>query len=131
MPATLPRNSKSKANKTKTKAQKPTASRRLFTLDELKDFAQTIKERFKWSHSPREFQLRAVKAQLLRKDVLIHAGTGAGKTFVAAGPHAHERAKGMVTFMVSPLIALQDEQVSKVYTGSFIEVLPGMQGQNL
>ena len=34
-----------------------------------------------------------------------------GKTVVAAGPHAHEATKGMVTFMVSPLLALQEEQV--------------------
>ncbi|KAF6743084.1 ATP-dependent DNA helicase RecQ [Ephemerocybe angulata] len=39
-------------------------------------------------------------------------GTGYGKTAVAAGPHAHPAAKGMVTFMVSPLIALQEEQAS-------------------
>jgi len=28
-----------------------------------------------------------------------------------AGPHAHEKMQGKVTFMISPLIALQDEQV--------------------
>ena len=35
-----------------------------------------------------------------------------GKTVVAAGPHAHEATKGMVTFMVSPQLALQEEQVN-------------------
>jgi len=57
--------------------------------------------------------MEAIKAQLTREDVLVHAGTGSGKTTIAAGPHAHEKTKGMVTFMVSPLIALQEEQVSK------------------
>lgn len=78
---------------------------------DLEGLDQKIKTAFKWEHSPRPYQLQAIEAQLLRQDVLIHAGTGSGKTAVAAGPHAHEKAAGMVTFMVSPLIALQEEQV--------------------
>jgi superfamily II DNA helicase RecQ len=80
-------------------------------LSDLKDLTQKIKNCFKWEHTPRKFQLDAIKAQLLRKDVLIHAGTGSGKTAVAAGPYAHEATEGMVTFLVSPLISLQEEQV--------------------
>lgn len=80
---------------------------------DLEGLEQNIRKKFKWAHSPREFQLEAIKAQLLRKDVLIHAGTGSGKTTIAAGPHAViEKSKGMTTFMVSPLLALQEEQVS-------------------
>ena len=78
---------------------------------DLQYISQKIKEKFNWTHKPRPFQETAVIAQLTRKDVLIHAGTGMGKTVVAAGPHAHEATKGMVTFMVSPLLALQEEQV--------------------
>ncbi|KAF6759687.1 P-loop containing nucleoside triphosphate hydrolase protein [Ephemerocybe angulata] len=77
-----------------------------------------MKTVFKWTRSPRQFQLDAVKAQLEKKDVLIHAGTGSGKTVVAAGPHAHPLAKGKVTIMVSPLIALQEEQV-KTFENEF------------
>jgi superfamily II DNA helicase RecQ len=111
MPA-LPRNSSSKTIRGKVKAhEKKRANWKGLTLDDLKNIGQKIKERFKWNHSPRDFQLDAIKAQLQRKDVLIHAGTGSGKTFVAAGPHAHEKTAGMVTFMISPLIALQEEQV--------------------
>ncbi|THV08508.1 P-loop containing nucleoside triphosphate hydrolase protein [Dendrothele bispora CBS 962.96] len=58
----------------------------------------------------RQFQLDAVKAQLVMKDAVVHARTGSGKTAIAAGPHAHEKAKGMITIMVSPLIGLQNEQ---------------------
>lgn len=47
-----------------------------------------------------------------REDALIHAETGSGKTAIAAGPHAREKMKGKVIFMISPLIALQDEQVN-------------------
>lgn len=113
----LPRNSSSRQANAKAKVAKAKAKQDKkkrwagLTTDDLKTLGQTIKERFKWNHSPREFQLDTIKAQLLRKDVLIHAGTGSGKTFVAAGPHAHEATKGMVTFLVSPLIALQEEQV--------------------
>lgn len=80
--------------------------------DDLTDFDQIIKENFKWPHTPRKFQLDAITSQLLRKDVVVHAGFG--KTAIAAGPHAHEKTRGMVTFVVSPLIALQEEQVSKL-----------------
>ena len=81
---------------------------------DLEGLEQKICEKFQWVHSPREFQLEAIKAQLLWKDVLIHAGTGSGKTTIAAGPHAVvDKSKGMITFMVSPLLALQEEQVSR------------------
>jgi hypothetical protein len=82
--------------------------------DELGNLDQTIRERFKWPHTPRKFQLDAITFQLLRKDVVVHAGMGFRKTAIAAGPHAHEKAKRMVTFMVSPLIALQEEQVGEL-----------------
>ncbi|KAF8885370.1 P-loop containing nucleoside triphosphate hydrolase protein [Infundibulicybe gibba] len=59
---------------------------------------------------------QGIEAQLFRKDVLVHAGTGLGKTAIAAGPHVHEKSKGKVTFMVSPLIALQEEQVETFKT---------------
>ncbi|PPQ97898.1 hypothetical protein CVT26_013083 [Gymnopilus dilepis] len=88
-------------------------------MSDLQDVGQKIKKCFKWDrspHSPHEFQFDAIiKAQLLRKDVLVHARRHwSGEDihpFIAAGPHAHESAKGKVTFMVTLLIALQEEQV--------------------
>ena len=44
----------------------------------------------------------------------MHAGTGFGKTVLAVGPFAHEKTKERVSFMVLPLIALQEEQVSDI-----------------
>jgi ATP-dependent helicase YprA (DUF1998 family) len=85
---------------------------------DLQNIGQKIKEKFQLTYEPRPFQEKAVVAQLIRKDVLIHAGTGMGKTVVAAGPHAHEATKGMVSFMVSPLLALQEEQVSFIKVGT-------------
>jgi len=106
----LPRNSKSKNIRTKL-SQLATNVWTAFKPNDLKDIAQKVKEKFKWDHEPRPFQVDAIVAQLKHEDVLIHAGTGSGKTAVAAGPHAHEKMEGKVTFMISPLIALQDEQV--------------------
>ena len=86
------------------------------SFGDLKDLGQKVKNHFKWKHKPHKFQLEAIKAQLLRRDVLIHAETSSGKTFVAAGPYAHQGTKDMVTIMitimVSLLIALQEEQIS-------------------
>lgn len=104
----LPRNTKKSR---KAKAPEQPSAQKGISLNSLKDLAQKIKQKFKWKHTPRDFQMDAVRAQLQRKDVLIHAGTGAGKTFIAAGPHAHEACEGKVTFMISPLTALQEEQV--------------------
>ncbi|EFI28041.1 ATP-dependent DNA helicase RecQ [Coprinopsis cinerea okayama7 len=39
-----------------------------------------------------------------------------GKTAIAAAPHAHPKAKEMVTFLISPLIALQEEQAQTFET---------------
>jgi hypothetical protein len=80
--------------------------------EDLISFNEELAEKFK--RTPYEFQREAIKAQLLWKDVLVHAGTGSGKTLIAAGPHTHPLAKGLVTFIISPLIALQEEQVSPV-----------------
>ncbi|KAF8989723.1 P-loop containing nucleoside triphosphate hydrolase protein [Cyathus striatus] len=68
--------------------------------------------KFNWKNTPWPFQLDAIKALLQRKDVLVHAGTGFGKTMIIAGPHAHEDMTGKVSILVSPLIALQEEQVA-------------------
>jgi ATP-dependent helicase YprA (DUF1998 family) len=105
---------KNKMVKKKEKPRRPNLSRTWKGLKpkDLTDISQKIKDVFKWKHEPRPFQIDAVAAQLKCEDVLIHAGTGSGKTAIAAGPHAHEKTKGMVTFMISPLIVLQEEQVS-------------------
>lgn len=106
----LPRNSQSKNVRAKARNLAMKVWQALGSED-LKNLGQKIKEKFHWKHEPRAFQLDAIASQLKREDVLIHAGTGSGKTAIAAGPHAHEKMKGKVTFLISPLIALQDEQV--------------------
>lgn len=70
------------------------------------------KSKFNWKHVVRAYQLQGIEAQLLMCNGLVHAGTGMGKTAIVAGPHAHESSAGKVTLFISPLIALQDEQVS-------------------
>jgi superfamily II RNA helicase len=60
---------------------------------------------------PRDFQIEMVQAQEEGQDALCHAATGSGKTAIAAGPYALAKNQGRITFMVSPLIGLQNEMV--------------------
>lgn len=84
------------------------------TAKDLEGLDKTIAQQFGWKDGPRLYQMEGINAQLQKRDVLIHAGTGMGKTAVAAGPHVHPSSKGKVTIMVSPLIALHDEMVSSI-----------------
>ncbi|KAJ7258002.1 P-loop containing nucleoside triphosphate hydrolase protein [Mycena rebaudengoi] len=79
--------------------------------EDLRTLEDDIRARFQWEHSARPHQLEGIIAQLQMRDALVHAGTGAGKTMIAAGPHAHKSSEGKITLMISPLIALHDEQV--------------------
>ncbi|KAJ6609629.1 P-loop containing nucleoside triphosphate hydrolase protein [Mycena sp. CBHHK59/15] len=81
--------------------------------EELKLLPGLIKQHFKkWTNGAQAFQLQCMEAQILRKDVLLHAATGSGKTGIAAGPHLLPSSKGKVTLVVSPLLALHEEQVT-------------------
>ncbi|KAJ2916958.1 hypothetical protein MD484_g3436, partial [Candolleomyces efflorescens] len=84
--------------------------------ERLSALGEIIKEKFKWKHTPRPFQLEAIRGLLQRRDVLVHAGTGFGKTAIVAGAYALEEVTGKVTLLVSPLIALQEEQVATFKT---------------
>lgn len=84
---------------------------------EILSLPELIKKHYKnWSNGAKDFQLEAMKAQLLGRDVIIHAATGSGKTGIAAGPHLLASSKGKVTLVISPLLVLQEEQV-----GTFVE----------
>jgi ATP-dependent helicase YprA (DUF1998 family) len=85
-------------------------------IKDVSNLATLIKERV--GPRPRSFQVEAVQAQLLRKDVVVHAGTGMGKALIAAGPHYHPAATRRLTIMVSPLLVLQTKQVSSCVLGS-------------
>jgi ATP-dependent helicase YprA (DUF1998 family) len=65
---------------------------------------------FQWS-KVRSFQLEGTRAQLDGRDAMIHVGTGCGKTAVAAGPYVLDENRKKTTLIVSPLLALHDEQV--------------------
>ncbi|KAH7903998.1 P-loop containing nucleoside triphosphate hydrolase protein [Hygrophoropsis aurantiaca] len=107
-----PRGTKHKQKpKSQIKSTTQPPKRQHLTREQLEGLDIKIKEKFKWENGPYEFQMQAIAAQLQGQDVLVHTGTGAGKTAIAAGPHVHEWSKGKITIMVSPLIALHDEQV--------------------
>jgi superfamily II DNA or RNA helicase len=81
-------------------------------LKEVETLPDLIKEKFTtWTNSAHSFQIECMKAQVLQKDLLLHAATGSGKTGIAAGPHLLLSSKGKVTLFVSPLLALHDQQV--------------------
>lgn len=81
--------------------------------EELKSLPDLIRAKFKtWTGGAQDFQLKCMESQVLQRDTILHAKTGAGKTGIAAGPHALESTQGRVTLFVSPLVALQMEQVS-------------------
>lgn len=90
--------------------QKKTFQRPTFTEKELEGLAGLLKS--KWGFEPREHQLKGVLAQLRKQD--INNLSRNGKTAIAAGPHAFAKAAGCITIMVSPLIAIQNEQVSQL-----------------
>lgn len=69
-----------------------------------------LQARCGWSLT--DFQIKSLEGLAAGKDVVLHAGTGSGKTAVIAALHMLAKTEGMISFVVSPLIALQDEQVS-------------------
>lgn len=92
-----------------------TAEERQLRREELEKLPEYIKEKLpSWSDKePKPFQLDAIRAQHLGEDAIVHAGTGSGKTFIAAGPHLlpSNQGEGKVTLFISPLLALHEEQV--------------------
>ncbi|KAJ7035030.1 P-loop containing nucleoside triphosphate hydrolase protein [Mycena alexandri] len=86
-------------------------TRKPLTKAELVGLADLMRAKFESPHRARQYQMDGIEAQLQMRDVLVHAGTGMGKTTIAAGPYAHPTSAGKVTLMISPLIALHDEQV--------------------
>lgn len=84
-------------------------------IEELAQLPEYVKTNLpSWSDKePQEFQLDAIRATHLGEDAVVHASTGSGKTFIAAAPHflPSNQGKGKVTLLVSPLIALHEEQV--------------------
>ncbi|KAJ7248081.1 P-loop containing nucleoside triphosphate hydrolase protein [Mycena rebaudengoi] len=92
-------------------AAKITAEQLAAIEDELKLLPDLIKTHYtKWTDGAKPFQLQCMRAQKLKKDVLLHAFTGAGKTGIAAGPNLLPSSKGKVTLVVSPLLSLHDKQ---------------------
>ncbi|KAJ7762331.1 P-loop containing nucleoside triphosphate hydrolase protein [Mycena maculata] len=98
--------------KAATSTQEPRVNtRQPLTRAQLAGLPESMRTKFNWDHDPYPYQMLGIEAQLQMWDALVHAGTGMGKTTIAAGPHAHETSAGKVTLMISPLIALHDEQV--------------------
>ncbi|KAE9390705.1 P-loop containing nucleoside triphosphate hydrolase protein [Gymnopus androsaceus JB14] len=101
---------KAKRRRVETEKHNEPLSSEPLTDKDLESLDEHVKAKFHKDYTLKDFQLAATNAQLQRKDTIVHAHTGAGKTAIVAAPHAHPATQGKVTFLVSPLIALQDEQ---------------------
>ncbi|THU92046.1 P-loop containing nucleoside triphosphate hydrolase protein, partial [Dendrothele bispora CBS 962.96] len=97
--------------------QEETSGRTPIKPEGLENLAEQLCKHLGWSFL-RSFQIDAIKKVLQLKDVMVHAGTGYGKTTIVAGPLLHPSSKEKITLLVSPLIALQNEQV-KTFTETF------------
>jgi replicative superfamily II helicase len=86
-----------------------------FKSEEIDSLSACLCDRFGWS-APRSFQLEGIRAQLTRRDAIIHVATSMGKTAVAAGPFALPSAAELVIIYIIPLLALQDEMASLLLT---------------
>ncbi|KAF8595438.1 P-loop containing nucleoside triphosphate hydrolase protein, partial [Ceratobasidium sp. AG-I] len=60
----------------------------------------------------KQFQVDGTILQLMKKDGIIHSGTGSGKTAIVAGPYVYPENSHKVTIMVSPLMALQADMAT-------------------
>lgn len=58
---------------------------------------------------PKGFQVKGTCAVLGRKDLVLQAPTGAGKTMLFGAPHL--ALSGRVSLVITPLILLQDDHV--------------------
>jgi superfamily II DNA helicase RecQ len=63
------------------------------------------------THDAREWQLDVAEALHLRRDCVVIAGTGSGKTTPFLLPLLLPENKGKFALIVSPLLSLQAEQV--------------------
>lgn len=80
----------------------------------MEKLSEILKQDHGWTNDLRAFQLEALQAIAEGRDVIVHAATGSGKTAILAVLHLLPCTQGMVTLCVSPLIALQDEQVCTI-----------------
>jgi superfamily II DNA helicase RecQ len=76
--------------------------------DEFVRFAPTIQRRF--NRFPYDWQGHAISATMKKRDLMVRAGTGSGKSLIyqaAALFHPHA-----IVLVVSPLLGLMEDQVT-------------------
>ncbi|KAG9123572.1 hypothetical protein FRC07_014689 [Ceratobasidium sp. 392] len=76
--------------------------------DKFRDIDQLMCQKFEWREA-QSFQVDGALLQLAHRDTIVHAGTGKGKTAVAAAPYVLDQNCQKITIVVSPLLALQED----------------------
>jgi replicative superfamily II helicase len=75
------------------------------------DLEAKMCEQFGWTQA-KTFQVDGGICQMEGIDVIVHVGTGCGKTAVAAAPFALRQNASRIIIFISPLMALEAEMVS-------------------
>ncbi|KAJ3555921.1 hypothetical protein NM688_g2307 [Phlebia brevispora] len=92
----------------------PITQHNVLTDEQRSALARKMQEAYHWDEAPHPHQLAGVLAQIEGVDAIIQAPTGSGKTAIAAGPHLW--LPGMITLMICPLLALEEEMVTTFAT---------------
>ncbi|KAG8727287.1 hypothetical protein FRC10_006258, partial [Ceratobasidium sp. 414] len=74
-------------------------------------------EQFGWTEA-KQFQVDGGIYQMEGVNVIVHVGTGSGKTAVAAAPFVLPQNRKKITIFVSPLMVLQTE-MAKTFTNKY------------
>lgn len=87
---------------------------------DIETVSNLIQSKCEWPAGLRDFQRDALASLGNGRDVIVHAGTGCGKTAIFAGLHLLPEVSGMFSIIISPLIALQNKQVSVLSTTGYV-----------
>ena len=84
---------------------------RQLTARQLEEISVVANNVLGHGRTAKDFQLQAIQNQEARRDTVVHAPTGSGKTFIIGAPLRLPSNAGRVTLVCSPLIGLQNEMV--------------------
>lgn len=84
---------------------------RQYNSEDTRERIRTVVQDTLGGQEPYDWQVDVCEAIMLRLDCIIIAGTGAGKTLPFVMPLLMDETKEKMVVIISPLIALQEDQV--------------------